>query len=245
MDTKLLIQTLKKILKNKKIRYSELSRELGLSESGLKKMMSANDISMERLSKICKAVEISVMDLIQLSQTQEIQSVDFTNRQNELLLKSPQALIIFWQLTVENKTPEEIRKNEKMTFNDFQKIIFKLEKVDLIKTNLKGQITSAHRGLYRWNESTPLVQKINSDWSKLTLDKALANNKKNKKSTFHHLSYVQVSEKNRATILQKLADLMNEIAHLHQISKFESHSTDLVPLSLVIAADGSGFFDRE
>jgi DNA-binding Xre family transcriptional regulator len=245
METKLLIQTLKKILKNKKIRYNELSLVLGLSESGLKKMMSAEDISMERLSKICKAVEISVLDLIQLSQTQDIQSVDFTPRQNELLLKNPQVLIIFWQLTVENKTIEEIRKNEKLTAIDFQKIIFKLEKVDLIKTGPKGKIVSAHRGLYRWNESTPLVQKINSDWSKLTLDKALTNKKKNNKSTFHHLSYVQVTEKNRIAILQKLADLMNEIAHLHQISKFESHRSDLVPLSLVIAADGSGFFDRE
>ncbi len=245
METKLLIQTLKKILKNKKIRYTELSRDLGISESGLKKMMSAQDISMERLNKICKTIEISVMDLIQLSQTQNIQSVDFTPRQNELLLKNPLALIIFWQLTVENKTVEEIRKNEKLTAIEFQKIIFKLEKVDLIKTSPHGKIISAHRGLYRWNESTPLVQKINSDWSKLTLDKALTNKRKNKKSTFHHLSYVQVTEKNRIAILQKLTDLMNEIAHLHQISKFDSHRSDLVPLSLVIAADGSGFFDRE
>ena len=88
MVTSALMNTLKTVLKNKKIRYSFLSQELGLSESGLKKMMSAQDISIERLNKICKVIEISIVELIQLSQSQEIQNIEFTPAQNELLLKN-------------------------------------------------------------------------------------------------------------------------------------------------------------
>ncbi len=240
VETEQILKTLKLALKNKKISYADLSKNLGLSESGLKKMMTSPDISMQRLNKICKTIDISVVDLLIASRTQTIENIEFTAKQTELLIKNNTALMIFWMLAVEQKMPSEIKKNEKMTAIDFQKIIYKLESVDLLKTNAKGQIIFIHKGLYRWSDNNPLVQKMNRDWSHLTLNKSLTA----AQNHFHRLSYVQVTQKNRDKIIEKFSDLMNEIANLHQISKYEKHQGQLVPLSIVVAATGSGFFDR-
>ncbi len=239
LETQQILKALKLILKNKKMNYTDLSNQLGLSESGLKKMMTSNDISIHRLNKICQIIDISMIDLLKLSQTQVIENIEFTDRQTALLLKDSFALMIFWMLTIERKSPLEIKKSEKISAADFQKILYKLESVDLINT--KGQITATHKGLYRWGDSSPLVQKMNSEWSKLTLEKSL------KKSAhhFHRLSYVQITKKDRDKIIEKISDLMNEIANLHQSSKYEKNQDQLVPLSIVIASTGSGFFDRD
>ncbi len=149
--------------------------------------------------------------------------------------------MVFWMLAVEEKTPNEIKKNERISNADFQKITFALEKVDLVKTNSRGQVTSTHKGLYRWDSSSSLVQKLNRDWSRLTLDKSL----RSSANQFHHLSYVQVSKRNRDKIIEKFSDLINEIANLHQTSKYEKHQTQLVPLSIVVGAVNSGFYDRD
>ena len=240
METEYVLKALKIILKNKKIKYADLSKNIGLSESGLKKMMTSNDISIHRLNIICQFVGISIVDLLKMSQTQTIENIKLTSKQNELLLKNNTALMVFWMLTVEQKTPAAIKKIEKISSVDFQKIIYKLASVDLLKINAQGQITATHKGLYRWDETSPLVQKINRDWSHLTLDKSL----RTADNHFHRLSYVQVSKKNRDKIVEKISDLINEIANLHQISKYEKHQEPLVPLSIVVATAGSGFFDR-
>ncbi len=239
--TEQILKSLKLILKNKKINYSEASKELGMSESGFKKLMISNDISIQRLNQICALVDISTTDLLNLSQSQTVTNIEFTSKQNEFLIKNHSALMVFWMLTIEEKTPHEIKKNERISAVDFQKIIYSLEKIDLVKTNSKGQITSTHKGLYRWDDSSPLVKRINRDWSRLTLDKSLQASP----NRFHRLSYVQVSKKNRDKIIEKFYDLMNEIANLHQISKYEKHHTQLVPLSIVVGAVNSGFYDRE
>ena len=239
MGTHLILITLKKILKSKKIKYSELSHILNMSESGLKKMMSAEDISMARLIRICEACEVSLEELIQMCKTEEIQHVEFTPAQNDLLLKNSLALKIFWKLTIENLTADEIKKTEKITSRDFQKILFSLEKVDLLKTNSRGHVVSIHKGLHRWNESSPFVKKINKNWSTWTLEKTFLH----PDQSFQRLSYVQLTKKQRDQFIEKFSDLMNDLARAHQIAKLENTRLDLLPLSVVFAATKSGVFE--
>jgi DNA-binding Xre family transcriptional regulator len=241
LETEQILKSLKLVLKSKKINYIDASKELNMSESGFKKLMIAKDISVQRLNQICDLVDISFTDLLNLSQSQTVKNIEFTDKQNEFLCKNHSALMVFWMLTVEEKTPTEIKKNERISAIDFQKLIYALEKIDLIKTNPKGRITSTHKGLYRWDASSSLVQKLNRDWSRLTLEKSL----RTATNQFHRLSYIQVSKKNRDKIIEKFSDLMNEIANLHQTSKYEKYQNQLVPLSIVVGAAGSGFFDRE
>ncbi len=67
METEQILKVLKLILKNKKIKYIEASKELGMSESGFKKLMTSKDISIQRLNQICELVDISTADLLNLS----------------------------------------------------------------------------------------------------------------------------------------------------------------------------------
>lgn len=57
--------SLKRALKKRRISYRELGRRLRLSESGVKKMMTAPDLSLGRLAEICSAVQIDLVDLLE------------------------------------------------------------------------------------------------------------------------------------------------------------------------------------
>jgi DNA-binding Xre family transcriptional regulator len=56
--------SLKRVLKNKRVSYRELGRRLRLSESGVKKMMTASDLSLGRLAEICAALQVDLVDLL-------------------------------------------------------------------------------------------------------------------------------------------------------------------------------------
>lgn len=210
-----------------------------MSESGLKKMMSSDDISVTRLIKICEACEISLSELLKLCDSDEIKNVDFTHSQNELLLKNSLLLKIFWKLTIEDLPAEDIKKSEKMSSLEFQKIVLKLENADLLKTNSKGKIVSTHKGLYRWNESSPFVKKINKEWSTWTLEKTFLH----PEDSFQRLSYVKLPQKQCDLFINKFSELMNDLARAHQMAKLEYKKSELLPLSLVLAVTRSGVFE--
>jgi DNA-binding Xre family transcriptional regulator len=56
--------SLKRILKKKGVSYRQLGRRLRLSESGVKKMMTAPDLSLGRLADVCAALQIDLVDLL-------------------------------------------------------------------------------------------------------------------------------------------------------------------------------------
>jgi DNA-binding Xre family transcriptional regulator len=81
--------SLKRALKKKRISYRELGRRLHLSESGVKKMMTAPDVSLGRLSEICSAVEIDLVDLLEGALRAPPARFSFSAAQEKFLADNP------------------------------------------------------------------------------------------------------------------------------------------------------------
>lgn len=62
-----LMRTLKTVLKGRGWTYARLGREIGLSESGVKKIFSADDGSFERIVRICAALDLTLEALLDLA----------------------------------------------------------------------------------------------------------------------------------------------------------------------------------
>jgi len=62
----ILFNTIKQLLKAKKITYKGLSSKLQMSESGLKKIFKESNCSLEKLFKICHVLDIHMSDLFDL-----------------------------------------------------------------------------------------------------------------------------------------------------------------------------------
>ena len=121
MSHKLIVQTLKQILKTKKINYKQLGEEIGMSESGLKKLFTAEDISLSRLNQIADVVGISLSEILRVAEEEEVKNVQLTAKQEEALFADHALFRILWLLTVEEKSIENISKLEKIAVDKIKK----------------------------------------------------------------------------------------------------------------------------
>lgn len=82
--------TLKRVLKKKGVSYRDLGRRLRLSESGVKKMMTAPDLSLGRLADICAALQIDLVDLLDGALRTPPSPTSFTAAQEKYLADHPE-----------------------------------------------------------------------------------------------------------------------------------------------------------
>lgn len=233
-----IVEAVKKILKSKKITYKILAEEMGMSESGVKKLFTAKDISLGRLTQISGVLGLTLGSIFQLIEEQEIKSIKFTQRQERALYHDFSLFRVFWYLVVDEKNFDEIKKNEKINKDQLDRFLMKLENLDLIKLGQKNRIISIHKGLLRWSGEGPLLKKINKDWSEALLGKALESTNED---SLHRLSYLKLTDKSQKELYQRINDLISEFARVSQKEKAEQHKTNLLPVSVLIAATKSGF----
>lgn len=233
------VETLKKVLKVKKITYKMLADELAMSESGVKKLLTSKDISLTRVEQITRLIGLSLADLFQIADEAEVKNVRLSPKQENALFENNLLFRIYWFLAVEEKTLDAIKKSEKISNDQLQKNLFKLENLDLIKIGKGQRVVSVHKGLFRWASDGPFVKKLNNEWSENTLKKVLAS--KNTTDNLHRLSYLRLSEKSKTAFYERLNELVNEFARLSQREKTRYADRDLISVSSLIAIANSGF----
>jgi len=233
------VETLKKVLKVKKITYKSLADELGMSESGVKKLLTSKDISLTRVEQITRLIGLSLADLFQIADEAEVKNVRLSPKQENALFENNLLFRVYWFLAVEEKTLDAIKKSEKLTNDQLQRNLLKLENLDLIKIGKNNRIASVHKGLFRWASDGPLVKKLNNEWSENTLKKVLSH--KNNADCLHRLSYLRLSDKSKTAFYERLNELVNEFARLSQREKTRYADRDLTSISSLIAIANSGF----
>lgn len=233
------VSTLKKVLKVKKITYKSLADELGMSESGVKKLLTSKDISLTRVEQITRIIGLSLADLFQIASEEEVKNVKLSPKQESAFFENNMLFRVYWFLAVEEKTLDAIKKSEKLTADQLQRNLMKLENLDLIKIGKNNRVASVHKGLFRWASDGPLVKKLNNEWSENTLRKVLSG--KNSNNQLHRLSYLRLSDKSKTAFYDRLNELVNEFARLSQREKTRYADRDLTSISSLIAIADSGF----
>jgi len=242
MNFEKLLETLKKVLKAQKVTYRQLAEELGMSESGVKKMFSGKDFSLQRLGQICEVLGLTLVDLVQLSGTEEIATLRLSQRQEKALMDSPVLLRFFWLLSVEGRSLDEIRKRESLSLLEQEKILLLLEKNDFIRRSPHGKILFLHKGLYRWEEGTQLTEMLNRKWSRQLIEKVLS--RRSLPGAAFRLSRLKLSKKSQENFIQRWQDLVDEFLRKGQVEKLKAGRAEAMECSLLVAFAPSGFLDE-
>ncbi|MEZ4742917.1 MAG: helix-turn-helix transcriptional regulator [Bdellovibrionota bacterium] len=239
MSHEIIIETLKNVLKDKKINYKFLANEIGMSESGLKKMLTAKDISLNRLTQITDTLGIQLTDLINLAYDEEINNVTLSNKQENALLSDFLLFRVLWRMSIENRNKEETIHLEGITHKKLTSCLLKLENLDLIRINKAGKVISTHKGLYRWNKNSNFVNELNTKWSQSTLNDALKDDQNN----LHQLSYIQLSQKSKKKLFSRLNEVVDEFARISRREKIKYPISKIESIRLLIAASNKSFLD--
>lgn len=159
-DTVLLIDTLKNILKNKKITYKVISEKLSLSEVTVKRIFSTYDCTLTRLASICKVAGINLMELAEISIQESKNKNYFLNEEQEnYFTKNPYHFYIFKEFS-RDKSFTQIMDEQNISQLFLEKILIKLDKLKMIELNSNNQVQIIAKGLIRPNLEGPFFNKI-------------------------------------------------------------------------------------
>ena len=136
MNTIALLDQLKEILKVRGYTYKEVAEKLEMSESGVKKLFTNNDISMNKLFEILKKFDVSLEDVLKLSKGHRV-ATKLTAEQEKLFLKSSNYFNAVHQLgALDYDMSEFFKLNHRVGKVRLQKILDDLVKVGaVIKTD--------------------------------------------------------------------------------------------------------------
>lgn len=236
------IAIIKEQLKRKKITYGEFANQLGISESGLKKIFAAGDCSYLRLKSMLNFLELDIKDV--LAEVKEPQSKEtrFSMRQQEYFLENPDSFLFFFKLCIERKALESVTQEMKLTkasqFSHLKALddlgILRLGPGDKIKLPPLDRIRSFGEG--------PLIDKIYSESSHKAVSR-LANAKSQKEGKFI-IRCLQLRRDTYEELMEKLKDLDLEILAKGVRELSFSSEKELTPFTWLSFLDNKSLLDQ-
>jgi hypothetical protein len=207
-----LTTAIKQVFKNKGVIYATLAARVGLSESGLKKVLSAEDGSIGRLEAICLAIGMTLFDLMQIAHGElSVTEFEMPSEVQEYFLANLDCFRFFWMLIYDEYEPDRILSDLNMDSHEFWKHVRQLDRFGLLKVGENNRITIPNRDHIVWVNDGPLVEWMKKNWSFDLLSDAVANDK----NADHYLSMrvFRLSEASRKDLVQALRDINREFGH--------------------------------
>lgn len=136
----LLMDQLKAILKRKKIKYTEIAKELEMSESSIKRLMSSSDGNLSKIEAICEVAGISFMDLVILTKDERPKDFNLTKEQADFFAKNTNYFYFFELLYEQRHTIKEVKKKFGLNDKSVMKYLKKLEDLGLCERHPNDKI---------------------------------------------------------------------------------------------------------
>lgn len=163
-EFKLLCNSIKRALKQQKISYRELAVRIGMSESGLKKILGGTDASFQRLAQIADALGLTLADLMTENDKGHLEDVTFTEVQEQFLVKNIDYFKFYWKLVYERMSVEEIEKTYGLSSKDSFRYLKKLDELGMIVLGPQKRLKLPPLARIRWAGGGPLVERLYQEW---------------------------------------------------------------------------------
>lgn len=150
-----LLSVLKQQLKLKGITYKKLAHELGLTESAIKQMFGADNMSLKRMDAICEVLKLDISDLVLLSEEQE-NKIELLTKEQEAILIGDEKLLLVAYCVVNHWTFEEITTRYRLSETDCIKHLAKLDKMKLIELLPGNRIKALIAPNFDWQPDGPI-----------------------------------------------------------------------------------------
>jgi transcriptional regulator with XRE-family HTH domain len=233
------IENLKKALKEKRITYAQMAQDLGLSESGIKKIFAARDGSFQRLVQIAKYVGLSVAELVEDTRSTK---VGFTDKEQSEFLKDVRLFHAYWMLVYERASLEQVQAGLKISKAEAFKLARKLDALNLIKLLPGDRVLVPAIQVIHWDTDGEFIRKIYKEWSR-----GLVSDVAKPKSTdgeYFLIRYLQMTKKTYADFIAAQEHLADEFIR-RSIQEMRTQSTGLEHVRWLIAADNRSFVNGQ
>jgi len=150
-----LLAVLKQQLKTQGITYKKLAQELELSESAIKQMFGADNMSLKRMDAICEVLKLDISDLVMISDELE-NKIELLTAEQEAILVSEAKLLLVAYCVVNHWTFDEITTRYDLTEPECITQLVKLDKMNLIELLPGNRIKPLIAPNFAWQPDGPI-----------------------------------------------------------------------------------------
>ncbi len=232
--------SLKLALKQQHLTYKDLAARLGLSESGVKKILSAEDGSFQRLAEICDVLGLSMRELLSARDESEFE-LEYTAAQQDYLIAHPQAFRLYWALVYERRKLHDAEKIAGFSGKQASfPVLRKLDQLQLLDLLPGGKVRVPAVRLVRWVGSGPLVKKLYREWSRSFLEKVAT--PEPAPGSLFLTRYFRASERTLKDLMDGLRDLETEFVR-RATREMRTEAPGLVHLRWMSAVDNRSYLE--
>lgn len=233
---------LKAHLKSKRISYNLLSIRLKMSESNLKRIFSAKSCSLELLNRICKASEISLLDLVTSASKNDVLYFQLPDSAINSFMQNLDLFIFYRKLGNAGDLNKHIHEL-KLTNTKIDSQLHLLENLKLVK-KIKNKYELTNTGYLDLSNAPKLVEKINLNWVPWFFDKVVTN--QNNENYFLKASSTGLSKVNLAKLFGEIDQLLEkyrEVGNTDQ--KIGASNYSSVGICIGIGPHRVGLFEED
>lgn len=154
-----IFETLKTVLRARKLTYGDLAQRLGLSEPTIKRIFSERDCKLSRVSEICAALDLSLDDVVAQARRIEVVPKELGDR-IEAQLADDRAAFHLFLLLRDGMSGEAIRAHYDLDENAFFKLARRLEEIGLVEVLPYGRVRLLEERPIRFRRAGPLHQTL-------------------------------------------------------------------------------------
>lgn len=211
-----IFQTLKEVMKAKRVTYKALASQMCVSEPTIKRIFQDQDCKLSRLLSICKALDIDVETLLDMSerQTPTIESISETA---ENALANNRTLLYLFMLLVSDVPLHEIQRTSGFSDAEVYQYLRQLEEIGLLHVGVENRITFLVEKPIKWRLNGPL-HPILVAVNQAFIEKAVESH--NKDQTPFYSASRMMSEQSREELdraFKELYELFHKLASLDKV----------------------------
>lgn len=134
---------LKRALRKKNLSYRELGDAVGMSESGIKKIMSGDDVSLARLGAICRAIDVDLVELLSAAWSPPPAPVRFSAEQEAFLAAEPACHSFLEALLSYDFDVDAVMRDFELDRRSADHYVDRLEENELVRVTAEGRVKPA------------------------------------------------------------------------------------------------------
>ncbi len=237
----MILNELKIILKRNKIEYKELAAHLGLSESGLKKVMNAEDGSFSRLEQICRFLGVSLADVIHQIEDQELHNVAFTSSQEDFFAKDRIHFLTYWMLAYERRDSAEVQKLLQLGDRELWRILYRLDGLNLLRLQTGNRIKLPAPKAIKWVGRSKFVMDLYKKWSTQLISQTAGNPDSGSRFL---IRYLRMSESTWNDLCQAMIELDRQFSN-RAVREMRLRTKNLRHVRWLTVADNRSWAEEE
>ena len=201
-QTQQLIDALKKLLKANGLTYRALAKNLGISESSIKRSFSEESFSLQRLEQICELLETNLYELVHLADRENPRITQLTVEQEKQTTVDSRLLGVAF-LVINGWTYHNILDHYAMNEPSLLHYLLKLDKLRIIDLLPNNHIKLLISPNFSWRHNGPVQQAL----AQIVLKNFLEGDIEKAGGEMHFVSGM-LSEESRTEIFKRINHLV-------------------------------------